>query len=75
MSLRVRMWPWPRRGGRMLVFRVDRPRRIDRVIDYFGDRLAPVMVSGPRGHVVSAREATGFGRRRSMIPSRRVRRG
>jgi hypothetical protein len=28
----------------MLVFKIDRPRRIDRVIDYFGERLAPVMV-------------------------------
>jgi hypothetical protein len=75
MSLLVRMWPRPRRGGRTLVFSVDRPRRIDRVIDYFGDRLVPVMVSGPRGHAVSAREATGFGRRLSMIPSTGVRRG
>jgi hypothetical protein len=28
----------PRRGLRMLVFTVDRPRRIDRVINFFGDR-------------------------------------
>ena len=41
MSLLVRMSFRPRRGGRMLVFSVDRPRRIDRVIDYFGDRLSP----------------------------------
>jgi hypothetical protein len=29
----------------MLVLRLDRPRRIDRVIDYFGERFAPVLVS------------------------------
>jgi len=75
MSLLARMWPRPRRRGRMLVFSVDRPRRIDRVMDYFGDRLAPVMVSDRRGNVVSAREAKGFGRRLSMIRSSRVRRG
>jgi hypothetical protein len=74
MSLPGRMWPRPRRGGLMLVFRADRPRRIDRVIDYFGDRLAPVMLSGPRGHAVSARATTGF-TRRSTIPSTGVRRG
>jgi hypothetical protein len=59
----------------MLVYSVDRPRRIDRVIDYFGDRPAPVMASGPRGHVVSAREACGFIRRPAMIPRRGVRHG
>ncbi len=56
----------------MLVYSFD-SRRIDRVIDYFGDRPAPVMASGPRGHVLSAREACGFIRR--LIPSRGVRHG
>ena len=59
----------------MLMYSVNRPRRIDRVIDYFGDRPAPVTAPGPRGHVVSAREATGFTRRPAMISSRGVRRG
>lgn len=28
----------PHRGRRMLAFTVDHPRRIDQVIDFFGDR-------------------------------------
>ena len=74
MSLLVRIWHRPRRGG-LLAYRVDRPRRIDRMIDYFCDRPAPVMAFGPRGHVVIAREACGFTRRPAMIPSRGARRG
>jgi hypothetical protein len=40
------MQTWVRRRGttRMLVFRVDRSRRIDRVIDYFGERLEPIVL-------------------------------
>src|ERR1700730_688811 len=44
MKRLVPMWGRRRRSTRMLVSRVDRPRVIDRVIDYFGERLAPVMV-------------------------------
>jgi hypothetical protein len=38
MKQRLRVFREPRRGVRELVFTVDRPRRIDRVIDFFGDR-------------------------------------
>ena len=38
MKRLVRLWRRPRRARRMLVFTLDRPRRIDRVIDFFGDR-------------------------------------
>jgi hypothetical protein len=37
-----------RRSARPFVFRVDRPRRIDPVINYFGDRRAPAPVLGSR---------------------------
>jgi hypothetical protein len=40
MKQRLRLWRGPHRGWRALVFIVDRPRRIDRVIDFFGDRRA-----------------------------------
>jgi hypothetical protein len=33
-----RLWRRPRSVRRVLVFTLDRPRRIDRVIDFFGDR-------------------------------------
>jgi hypothetical protein len=33
---------------RMLVLSLDRPRRIDRVIEYFGNLLAPIIISGAR---------------------------
>jgi hypothetical protein len=45
MKRLVRMWTRRRRGTRMVVFKVDRPRRIDPMIDPFGERLLPVMVS------------------------------
>jgi hypothetical protein len=38
MTRLFRLGRRPRRGLRMLVFTVDRPRRIDRVINFFGDR-------------------------------------
>ena len=38
MKRLVGLWRRPRRARRMLMFPVDRPRRIDRVIDFFGDR-------------------------------------
>ena len=38
MNRLLRLYRRPQRGQRMLVFTVDRPRRIDRVIDFFGDR-------------------------------------
>ena len=34
----VRLWRRQRGARRVLVFTLDRPRRIDRVIDFFGDR-------------------------------------
>jgi hypothetical protein len=38
---------WLRRNARtkVLVLKIDRPRAIDHVIDYFGERLAPVMAA------------------------------
>lgn len=40
---------WGRlRSTRMLALRFDRPRRIDRFIDYFGGRLTLVMVHPAR---------------------------
>lgn len=47
---------WRRRRTRMLVFRFDRPRRIDRLIDYFGERLVPTLVPD---HGRKARQAPG----------------
>jgi len=44
MKRLVRLWRRPRRAHRMLVLTLDRPRRIDRVIDFFGDRR-PAAVS------------------------------
>jgi hypothetical protein len=38
MERLVRLWRRPRRARRMLMCTLDRPRRIDRVIDFFGDR-------------------------------------
>ena len=38
MQRLLRLCRRSRRGRRMLVFTVDRPRRIDRVIDFFGER-------------------------------------
>ena len=49
-----------RRARRMLVLPVDRPRRIDRVIDFFGDRRPA---------------ATAAISRLSTVPSGRVCRG
>ena len=45
MKRRVETWG-RRQRTRMLVFRFDRSRRIDRLIDYFGERLVPVLVPG-----------------------------
>ena len=50
-----RLWRRPRRARRMLVFTLDRPRRIDRVIDFFGDRrpaaaaVIPRLAMSPQG--------------------------
>ena len=38
MKRLLRLCRRPSKGRRILVFIVDRPRRIDRVIDFFGDR-------------------------------------
>ncbi len=35
-----------RRRTRVLLLRADRPRPIDRVINYFGERLVPVAIVG-----------------------------
>lgn len=44
-SMKALVGTWRRRRRtRMLVFRFDRPRRIDRLIDYFGERLVTVLV-------------------------------
>jgi hypothetical protein len=75
MNRLARIWARPRTGRRTLLFTVDRPRRIDRVIDYFGDRLAPALLFGARAHAVSARETTASPRRPSIIPVTGVRRG
>jgi hypothetical protein len=56
----VRLCRRPRRARRMLVFTLDRPRRIDRVIDFFGDRCPA---------------ATAVISRLSTMPSARVCRG
>jgi len=45
-------WNRRQRRTRMLVLRLDHARRIDRLIDYFGDRLAPVMVPACRSRKV-----------------------
>jgi hypothetical protein len=41
-------WNRRQRRTRMLVLRLDHARRIDRLIDYFGDRLVPVMLRACR---------------------------
>ena len=48
MKRQLRLCRRPRRGRRLLVFTVDRPRRIDRVIDFFGDRLPGAAAVIPR---------------------------
>lgn len=45
MKRLIETWARRRRSARTLVFRVDRPRRIDRVISYFGEGLVPMAVS------------------------------
>ena len=41
----VETWVRRRQSTRTFVFRVDRPRQIDSVINYFGERLGPAAVS------------------------------
>jgi hypothetical protein len=48
MKRSVDKWSWLRRGMRMLVLRLDRPRRMNRLIDYFGERLATAMAPDRR---------------------------
>ena len=48
MKRLLRLCRRPRRGRRMLVFTDDRPRRIDRVIDFFGDRRPGAAAVTPR---------------------------
>ena len=60
MKRLVRLWRRPRKARRVLVFTLDRPRRIDRVIDFFGDRRPA---------------ATAVISRLSTMPSARVCRG
>jgi hypothetical protein len=60
MKRLLRLCRRPRRGRRILVFTVDRPRRIDRVIDFFGDRRPGAAAVIPR---------------LAMIPQARVCRG
>jgi hypothetical protein len=48
MKQRLRLCRGPRRVWRVLVFTVDRPCRIDRVIDFFGDRRAGAAAVIPR---------------------------
>jgi hypothetical protein len=45
MKRLVHTWARRRRSTRMLVLRFDRSRRIDRMIDYFGERFTAVVVS------------------------------
>jgi hypothetical protein len=45
MKRLIQRWARRRRSTKMVLFRVDRPRRIDRVVAYFGEQLAPVMVA------------------------------
>ena len=65
MKRLVETWIRRHRRARALVFRVDRPRGIDRVIDYFGEQVAPVLVS-------SARWPSGRDTRRSRAVARIV---
>jgi hypothetical protein len=57
MKRLLRLCRRPPRGLRVLVFTVDRPRRIDRVIDFFGDRrpgtaaVIPRLSNMPRARV------------------------
>jgi hypothetical protein len=54
MKRLLRLCRRPRRGRRMFVFTADRPRRIDRVIDFFGDRrpgAATVILRRPKQYV------------------------
>ena len=57
MKRLLRLCRRPRRERRILVFTVDRPRRIDRVIDFFGDRrpdtaaVIPRLAMIPQGRV------------------------
>jgi hypothetical protein len=60
MKRLLRLCRRPRRGRWILVFTVDRPRRIDRVIDFFGDRRPGAAAVIPR---------------LAMIPQARVCRG
>jgi len=69
MNRLVRRWTRPRAGQRTLLFTLDRPRSIDRVIDYFGDRLGPALVAGARANTVGVHEASGFTRRWSIHPT------
>jgi hypothetical protein len=48
MKQRLRLCRRPGRERRTLVFFVDRPRRIDRVIDFFGDRRPGAAAVIPR---------------------------
>ncbi len=50
MKRLAKTWARQRRSTRTLAFRVDRPRRIDWVIDYFGERLTlrPVLDRAPQ---------------------------
>lgn len=48
LKQRLRVCREPHRGVRELVFTVDRPRRIDRVIDFFGDRRVGAAALIPR---------------------------
>jgi len=57
MKRLVQIWNRRRRSARTLVLRFDRPRRIDELIDYFGERLAPALPRpvGPRPGVTAGR--------------------
>ena len=46
----VEAWAERRRDTRALVFRLDRARRIDAVINFLGERLAPVAISARGQH-------------------------
>jgi hypothetical protein len=48
MKQLLRLCRRPLRPPRLLVFTVDRPRRIDRVIDFFGDGCPPAVLVTPR---------------------------
>jgi len=60
MERLIRRWRRPRSANRRLVFIPDRPRTIDRVIDFFGDRhLAPALVISRLSTVPGARVSRG----------------